>query len=175
MLDPHAWLDPANGQAWLAEIAAQLGRIDPENAGIYRLNATEGQDIIARLDAELATELAGAAGRPFVTFHDAYGYFTDHYGLEPAIAISGSDAASPSAARLREVRQRISDSGAVCAFPEANQSPRTVEELTRETGLRIGDALSPEGSGLTPGAALYPDLLRSMATRILACLNGPAE
>ena len=94
-----------------------------------------------------------------MTFHDAYGYFTDHYGLTPAIAVTLGDATAPSAARIREVQDQITAAGAVCAFPEATQPTRLIEDLTAGTNLRIGEALSPEGAELDIGAGLYGALL----------------
>jgi zinc transport system substrate-binding protein len=38
-IDPHAWLDPGNGKAWLGLIAARLAELDPENAATYAANA----------------------------------------------------------------------------------------------------------------------------------------
>ena len=52
-VDPHAWLDPQNGQVWLGLIAAELGRLDPENAATYAANAAAAQARLADLDAVL--------------------------------------------------------------------------------------------------------------------------
>ncbi|MFV0408938.1 MAG: zinc ABC transporter substrate-binding protein [Paracoccus sp. (in: a-proteobacteria)] len=171
-LDPHGWLNPKNGADWLASIASRLGEKDPEHAAIYVANAARAQQDLAARDAALRDLLAPAKGKHFVTFHDAYGYFTDYYGLEPAIAISLGDGSAPSAARLREIQSRITDSGAVCAFPEVNQPAGLIEELTEGGTLRIGKALSPEGQDLEPGPALYGQILDRLGQRIAACLEG---
>ena len=174
-LDPHAWLDPQNGAAWLDAIAARLTEADPDHASTYRANAEAARSALADRDAALAQLLAPAKDKPFVTFHDAYGYFTDHYGLTPAIAVTIGDATAPSAARIREVQDQVTAAGAACAFPEATQPARLIEDLTAGTGLRVGEALSPEGTDLDPGAALYGQLLDQMGQRIAACLTGPAQ
>ena len=174
-LDPHAWLDPQNGAAWLDAIATRLAEADPDNATAYRANAEAARSALADRDTALAQLLGPAKDKPFVTFHDAYGYFTDHYGLTPAIAVTIGDATAPSAARIREVQDQITAAGATCAFPEAAQPARLIEDLTAGTGLRIGDALSPEGTELDPGAGLYGQLLDQMGQRIAACLTGAPE
>ena len=33
--DPHVWLDPENAQVWLEVIAAELAKLDPDNASLY--------------------------------------------------------------------------------------------------------------------------------------------
>ena len=174
-LDPHAWLDPQNGAAWLDAIAARLAEADPDHAATYRANAGAAQTALSDRDAALTQLLAPAKGKPFVTFHDAYGYFTDHYGLTPAIAVTLGDATAPSAARIREVQDQITAAGAVCAFPEATQPTRLIEDLTAGTNLRIGEALSPEGAELDIGAGLYGALLDQMGQRIAACLTASPQ
>lgn len=81
--DPHAWLDPENAMVWTGLISAELTRLDPENAATYAANAEAARARIATLDADLKTQLAPVADKPFVAFHDAYGYFTAHYGRSP--------------------------------------------------------------------------------------------
>lgn len=169
--DPHAWLDPANGQAWLAGIAETLSRRDPDNAGVYAANAAKAADEIAALDEELKSALTPTQGKRFVVFHDAYGYFTEHYGLEPAIAVSLGDASTPSAARLRAIRDEIAEEGAVCAFPEANHDPKLIAAVIEGSEIRQGAALDPEGTGATPGAGLYAELLRDMGQALADCLG----
>ncbi len=61
-IDPHAWLDPVNGAAWLAVIAETLSARDPEHAATYTANAESAAAGIAALDSELQAALAPAKG-----------------------------------------------------------------------------------------------------------------
>ncbi|WBU60788.1 zinc ABC transporter substrate-binding protein [Paracoccus albus] len=167
--DPHAWLDPKNGQLWLTLIAERLAQMDPENAETYRDNAAAAAETIESLDAEITTELAGSTEQPFVTFHDAYGYFTDHYGMPAAITVSIGDASAPSASRIREVREMIDGSGATCALTEAGQSPRMIEAVIDGTDLQTGGEISPNGAKIDAGPMLYQEILRQLSQRISAC------
>lgn len=170
-LDPHAWLDPDNAATWVQGIAAALSQRDPDHAETYAANASKAAAEIAALDGALKAQLAPVQGKRFVVFHDAYGYFTDHYGLEPAIAVSLGDASTPSAARLRTIRDQIAAEGAACAFPEANHDSRLIAAVTEGSATRAGAALDPEGSTAEPGAALYATLLRGMAGALADCLG----
>lgn len=169
-LDPHAWLDPANARTWAVAIGADLARLDPENAATYAANATAAAARIDTLDAEIAAQLAPAAGRPLVVFHDAYGYFADHYGLTIAGSIALGDAASPGAAHLKELRAGMKAGEVLCIFPETNHDPKLVMQMAEGTGARIGAALDPEGALMEPGPDLYGALLRSLATTIADCV-----
>ncbi|MDO6669337.1 zinc ABC transporter substrate-binding protein [Paracoccus sp. 1_MG-2023] len=168
-IDPHAWLDPANAGPWLNAIADALSQIDPENAETYSANAEAASGRIEASAAELKARLAPHAEKGFVVFHDAYGYFTDAFGLMPATSVAIGDATSPSAARLEEVRHRIEESDAVCAFPEYAHDPRLVETVIEGSGIRMGDALSPEGgSEEMPG---YEQILASLGTALIDCFE----
>lgn len=170
-IDPHAWLDPDNARTWLAAIAETLADVDPEGRDAYAANAGAAADRIADLDRALQPRLAPHADAGFVVFHDAYGYFTDHFGLKPAIPVSLGDASTPSAARLGAIRDRIADTGASCGFPEHASDPRLLQTVAEGTGLRLGGELSPEGGTLPGGPDLYAALLSTMTDRLTDCLS----
>lgn len=169
--DPHAWLDPGNAAVWLGLIAAELSRLDPDNAAAYAANAETAVAGIAALDAELAAELQGLAGRPIVTQHDAYGHFAAHYGLSFVGSVALGDAASPGAARLQDLRSQLEAGEVLCIFPEVQHDPALIEELAEGTGARIGGALDPVGSMLEPGPGAYAALLTGLAGTLVACLD----
>ncbi|RGP38326.1 zinc ABC transporter substrate-binding protein [Pseudotabrizicola alkalilacus] len=171
-VDPHAWLDPANASVWAGAIAAELSRLDPENAATYAANAEAAKAGFAALDAELAATLAPVADKPFVVYHDAYGYFASHYGLTVAGSVALGDASSPGAARLRELSATVAGGGALCLFPEGQHDPALVTQMADGTSARIGAALDPSGSTIEPGPDAYGALMRALATTIASCLNG---
>ncbi|MDX5351280.1 MAG: zinc ABC transporter substrate-binding protein [Paracoccaceae bacterium] len=169
--DPHVWLDPGNAQTRLGLIAAELARLDPENAPTYAANAAAAEDLAA-LDARLAARLEPVRGKPVVTFHDAYGYFGAHYGLTFAGSVALGDAASPGAARLQELRGRMEAGEVLCIFPEVQHDPALVAQMAEGTGAKIGGALDPVGSSLEAGPGAYAALLTGMAETIAGCLEG---
>ena len=170
--DPHAWLDPANAKLWLGVIAAELGRIDAANAATYAANATAAAAQIEALDAEVAALLAPARDKPLVVFHDAYGYFAAHYGLQVFGSIALGDATAPGAARLADLRAGVEGEAALCLFPEAQHDDGLVKQLADGTGATIGAALDPNGSTQEPGPDAYAGLMRSLATAIADCAAG---
>jgi len=170
-LDPHAWLDPANAGLWLGEIARTFSDLDPDNAATYAANARAAQADLLQLDADLKVQLAPAQGHPLVVFHNAYGYFAGHYGLNVVGAVSDGDAANPGAAHLRALQATMAEAP-VCLFPEVNHDPKLLAVLADATGVRVGAALDPEGSALPNGPALYADLMRALAAAIAGCVAG---
>ena len=169
--DPHAWLDPTNAQSWLATIATDLAAKDPANAATYAANASAAQSAIATLDAELTAQLAPIKAKPFVVFHDAVGYFADHYGLKVAGAIELGDASEPGAAQLTSIKTILTDTGAVCVFPELGRDPKFIETVTEGSTARIGEGQDVEAIMLDPGPGQYATLLRNLATTLTDCLS----
>lgn len=167
--DPHAWLDPDNAKLWLGAIAAELGRLDPDNAATYAAHAAQAVTDIDRLDAELTLRFAALKDRPVVVFHDAYGYLANHYGLAIFGSIALGDATAPGAARLAELRDATAGGSVLCVFPEAQHDPKLAEQLAEGSGATLGPALDPNGSTLEPGPGLYAALLTGLADAMTSC------
>ncbi len=170
-LNPHAWLDPANGTAWVGLIADRLALMDPPNAATYRANAAAARARIAALDTTLAAKLTHM--RPFVTYHDAYGYFAQAYHLPYQGGLAAGDAAPPGAARLSQLREQAVSGGIACAFPEAQHDPALIDNLAQGTALTVGPALDPVGSTLDPNPSAYDALLTNLSDALVTCADKP--
>lgn len=170
--DPHAWLDPDNGPVWLGLIATELAGIDPDNAAAYMANAAAAARRIQTLDRRIAAILAPVRDKPLVTYHDAYGYFAEHYGLTVVGSITQGDASSPGARRLDDLRAILEEGKVQCIFPEAQQDSALAAWLAEGTDARIGGAIDPVGSTLDPGPGAYAALLSGLASTFADCLRG---
>lgn len=167
--DPHAWLAPENAKLWLGVIAAELSKQDPENADLYAANAEAGRVAIDAAVVEVAAKLAPLRDRSFIVFHDAYQYFETSFDIPAAGAISVGDAQKPSPARLREIEERIAEHNVSCVLAEPQFNAALVTAITEGTEVRAG-VMDPLGADLTPGPALYPDLIRHLGGALAACL-----
>lgn len=168
--DPHAWLSPDNGAAWLNAIAAALSAADPENAGAYFANAAAGREELADLRNEIDSILEPVRGGNFVVFHDAYQYYEMAFDIPASGAISISDAADPSPARIAEIQGRVADQNVSCIMAEPQFNRGIVDAVMEGSDARTG-VMDPLGADLEPGADLYPQLLRNLATSLADCLS----
>lgn len=168
--DAHIWLSPENASVMLRGIAARLQALDPENAARYQSNLERALAGIVDLDRDLRATLAPVAGKPFIVFHDGYGYYVRHYGLEQVGAVTLSPDRAPGAGKLAELRALVEERGVACLFAEPQFSPAVLESLSRDSGARLA-VLDPLGVGLEPGASAYPALLRGLAESLSACLS----
>lgn len=169
-LDPHAWLDPENGKAWLALIAEALASTDPENAAAYRANAAAGAAEIDAASEQIAARLAPVHAAPFIVFHDAYHYFERRFGLSAAGAISLGDASDPSPARIAEIREMVHEMQAGCVFSEPQFNSGLVDTVFEGTQATTA-VLDPLGTLLPEGPRHYSETLTALGDNIAACLN----
>jgi zinc transport system substrate-binding protein len=131
--------------------------LDPRRlAAIARTIADElgepeaATDLVTRLDqldAEFREGLARCERHEIVTSHAAFGYLADAYGLQQ-IALTGlSPEAEPSPRALEELVHEVEEEGATTVFFETLVSPRLAETVAREAGAETA-ALDPlEGLG----------------------------
>ncbi len=167
--DSHAWLSPTNAGTWLNLIAAELSAADPENAGTYYANAAAGREELEALKAEVNALLEPVRGGNFIVFHDAYQYFETDFDFPAAGAISLSDAADPSPARIVEIQGRVRAEGIDCVLTEPQFNPGIVATVLEGTEAKTGVS-DPIGATLEPGPTLYPQLIRNLATSLAECL-----
>jgi len=165
--DPHIWLSPANARIIAGHLAKVLAPWAP--ADRLRQNAAALDQQLTELETSLAERLSPVQDRPFVVFHPAYGYFVKAFGLNQAGTITLSPEHGAGARHLSDLREKIAETGAVCAFREPQFAESTVAGLTRDTGLSLG-VLDPLGSDVPPGPGAYEAIMRNLANAFVDCL-----
>ena len=166
----HLWLDPENAEVIVGAMADALARLDPERESLYRENEAALRSRLHALDEELKDAYAPVRDRGFVVFHDAWQYLDTHYGLRAVGSVTVSPDQAPGAARLAEIREKITDAEATCVFAEPQFEPRLVDTLVEGTGTATG-TLDPLGAALEDGRDLYFDLMRENARAFRACFG----
>ena len=167
--DVHIWLDPENAKVLVKRIVIELSIVDPENAATYEIN---GNDLVRRLSLlteELEIAMSGLGGRNFITFHSAYRYFTERFGLSAAESIVVLSEVLPGADRIRKIRDTARRSHIACVLAEPQYESNLVPLVTEGTEIQIG-MIDPLGAMLEDGPQLYFALLRNVAESIRACL-----
>ena len=168
--DPHVWLDPENAQVWLEVIAAELAKLDPDNASSYLHRARVGRNRLKELTRHLSAQLAPIRGRPFVVFHDAYQYFEHRFDIRAVGSIVLSEAYDPGPARIVEIRDAVLKLEVNCVFAEPQFEPKLIATVIEGTDARSG-TLDPLGTSLQAGPDLYSQLLRNLVRDLEDCLE----
>ncbi len=169
-LDGHIWLDPDNAAAMMTAIAEALAEADPDNAARYQANADAAIAELGPLSEEVDRLLASAREQSFVVFHDAYQYFEQHFGLEPAVAIAINPEIAPGAATIAAIREQVLDADVACVFSEPQFPSGLTATLTEGTVVASAE-LDPLGASLEAGPGFYGALLRQMAATMRTCLS----
>ncbi len=82
--DPHVWLGLEQAEKMAEEVAAELGRVKPEQAAAYKENATRYVARLKALGEDGRKLLQGKKTRRILTHHDSLHYFAKSFGLEIA-------------------------------------------------------------------------------------------
>ena len=167
--DPHVWLDPTRVASLGRAVAAEMERIDPDNADIYVDNAAALADLLAELDEEYSAALENCERNELVVSHEAFGYLTERYGLEQ-VGVSGIDPESePSPGRVAEVAEFAREHGVTTIFFEDQVAPDIAQVIADEVDANV-EVLDP--LEFPPdGDANYFDVMRTNLGLISAALG----
>lgn len=166
----HVWLDAGNAQIMVTNLAQGLMEAMPERADAIAANRDAYIIRLQALDATLKENLAQAAGKDIITFHEAFPYFAKAYGLNVAAVVNRDpdDALSP--AKLAELVGTVKALGVPPLFVEPQYEDVAARTLSRETGAQIWE-LDPVATGPEKDVPLtyYEDvMLRNMRTLLEA-------
>ena len=142
----HGWLDPALAMRQVQNIADGLAAADSEHAEAYQQNAAAYKARLQALDAELSAQLAPLAGSAIVTFHEAFTYFADAYGLVVAGVIANDAGEEPSTRQIAQTCDLVKQRQVKALFVEPQYPTKSAETIARETGAQVF-TLDPVVSG----------------------------
>ena len=133
MTDPHIWLDPILVKIQVQNIADGLIKIDPKNADYYQHNANQYKEKLDSLDNEIKTDLASCSKKDFLSFHDAFSYFSKEYGLNQNTIVGGlNPEAEPTAQTLEKITQKAKTLGINVVFTEEAVNPQISKVIADE-------------------------------------------
>jgi zinc transport system substrate-binding protein len=165
----HVWLSPSRHIRQIQSIAAGLAAWDPAHAGLYQANASRYESELKTLKAEMARELGELKTRDIITFHEAFPYFADEFGLKVVGVIEREPGAEPSAGELAVLIRQVRASGVKALFVEPQYPAKSAETIARETGAGLY-RLDPVVSGPVSTRA-YLDLMRLNLLQLRRALN----
>ena len=84
----HVWMSVSRYRGQVDFIAERLCEISPEHAQELQANARAYDSKLAELEAQQEEILEKAKGRKIISFHDAYAYVADDYGLVTEYSIN---------------------------------------------------------------------------------------
>ena len=172
--DPHAWQSVDNAKIYVSNIAAGLIAADPAGEDVYSANATAYLAELSGLDAEIKAAMIALPEnrRSVVTSHDAFGYFAAAYGMTFHAPEGLSTESEVSAADVASLITQMKAEAIPAVFMENITDGRLLEQITSETGAKIGGTLFSDAlSGSDGPASTYLDMMRHNVTTLTAALE----
>ncbi|KAG2477848.1 MAG: Zinc ABC transporter, periplasmic-binding protein ZnuA [Nitrosopumilales archaeon] len=136
-VDPHIWLNPVMAKTQVTNIVNALIKIDPTNEKFYRDNAKSYQAKLDSLDTKIKNELS-ACKKDFITFHNAFLYFSIQYDLNQHTIIRSNDSHSePTLKTLEQIINLAKKFNIDVIFAEEALDTRTSQVIANEIGAKV--------------------------------------
>ncbi|MFD1745349.1 zinc ABC transporter substrate-binding protein AztC [Rhizobium helianthi] len=173
--DPHAWQSVSNGEIYVKNITKAFCEADKAGCQTYTQNSEAYLKKLAQLDKDVKAEIAAIpqSKRTIITTHDAFGYFSKAYGLKFVAPEGISTEAEASAADVAKLVDQVKHDKASAVFMENISNPRLIEQIAKETGLKVGGTLYSDALSAADGpASTYIDMFHHNVKTMKAAILG---
>lgn len=135
--NPHIWLDPLLVKSQAKNILKSLDSLDPQNRLYYNNNYVQFNNQLDKLNVDIISNLTDCKLRDFLSFHDAFGYFANRYGLiqHSIQGLSPETEAPPQ--KIRESIDLSKQLGLDVVFTEDNMDPRLSDIIAQEINGQV--------------------------------------
>jgi manganese/iron transport system substrate-binding protein len=150
--NPHLWLNVSYARLYVERLADELSTVDPAGAQAYAANAAAYGERLDDLDGWIRGQLEAipASQRRVVSFHDAFPYFADAYGLEIVGLLVEVPGREPSAGEIAQLVEAIRATGVRLILAEAQFSDQLAQTLAAETDAEVVSTLYTDSLGEPP-------------------------
>ena len=144
----HIWLNALNARQMVLNMGEQLAAILPEHGEQIAANAQAYAERLTALHEELSAMLNDLPARDIVTFHEAYPYFAEEFGLHVVATITVEPDEAPSPRMIAETIEQVRGYALCPLFSEPGAATDALEVIARETRQPVYE-LTPitDGSG----------------------------
>lgn len=155
--DPHIWLDPVIAKSIVTKIEKAFTEAGPQNADFFKRNALIYREKLSMLDKEIADRVKTFRVKEYVTFHQAWNYFSKRYGLKVAGVIVESPGKEPNPKHIARIIKEVKRIRSKVIFVEPQFNPKIAEAIARESSARV---LYLDPIGGQKGRETYIDMMR---------------
>ncbi len=136
--DPHTWLDPILVKIQARHIFDTLVKLDPQNKQYYNVNYNNFLEKLDKLNTDIISNLTSCKLDDFISFHDAFTYFSMRYGLnQHEIQSIQSEGANIPPQKIKEAIDTSKKLGVNVIFAEDNIDPRLPELIAKEINGQV--------------------------------------
>jgi ABC-type Zn uptake system ZnuABC Zn-binding protein ZnuA len=167
-VDPHYWLSIPNAIRMVQFIAEVLGQLDPGARAEYEQRAAAYQEQLRHADAEIRRLLSDLPRRDIATFHMAFAYFADTYGLNVVAVFEPAPGKEPGPRYVEAFQRQVRAHKLHTVFIEPQLSEAALRGLSQDLGITLRK-LDPEGG--SHGVESYIALMHYNAAQIAVTLR----
>jgi len=142
--DPHYWLNPENAILIAKATAKQLSIVDSANISYYEERSNNFISQLTKADKGWKEKLDNLSEKNIVVFHDAWGYFADHFNLNIIGTFEPFPGQEPTPKYLTELQKTVEENNIQTLFVEPQLSQESITTLASDLGVKI-DVLDPLG------------------------------
>ncbi|MEK6257246.1 MAG: zinc ABC transporter substrate-binding protein [Planctomycetota bacterium] len=180
--DPHVWMDVSLWSQCVEHVAESLAKLDPPHAAEYHKNATAYREELTKLDEYVKKSIASVpkSQRVLVTAHDAFGYFSQAYGIEVQSVQGVSTESEAGVLDVNRLVDFLVERKLPAIFVESSVNAKNIQAViegaaSRDVTVRVGgelfsDAMGNEGTY----EGTYIGMIDHNATLITRALGGDA-
>lgn len=132
--NPHVWVSITHAIQQVDTISEGLAQADPQHAAQYRENAAVYREKLQDLRQEMHAVLDSVPDKRIITFHEAFPYFAQEFGLEIVKVINREPDSQPSAKELAETIREIRETGVKAVFAEPQYPESAADVVAEESG-----------------------------------------
>ena len=170
--NPHLWLNIQYAILYVERLTGALVEADPDHATAYEANSAtyiaELEDLDAWAHEQMATIPDGH--RRVISFHEAFPYFADAYGLQIVGTVIDAPGQDPSVGEVAALIDVIESEGVSAIFTEAQFPTTAAERISEETGVQIVGSLYTDALGDAP-VDTYAGMMRFDVETVVEALQ----
>ena len=144
--NPHVWVSIDLHIHQIEEITHKLSEIDVANKDKYEKNAEEYITKLQSLSEEMHSELDKLTNQDIITFHEAFHYFAEEFGLDVKAVIEREPGTSPSARDVANIIDTVREYNVNAIFVEPQYLKTAANTISNETNVDVFE-LDPATSG----------------------------
>lgn len=138
-INPHSFIDPANGIKMAEDMRDALMEIDPDHADAYEERAEEYLDRLKDINDEYEEKLGEVPEdeRYLVTSERAFQYLADHFDLEEGFIWEIDTEENGSPEQIKSLVEYLKENEVPILFVESNVDERPMETVAKESDVDI--------------------------------------
>ncbi|HOG27207.1 MAG TPA: metal ABC transporter substrate-binding protein [Candidatus Cloacimonas sp.] len=149
--DPHLWTSPAMMIRLVGFLEKELSVRFPNSSFVFKRNARQMQEELEKVKDKIAHEREQYSNPVIVTYHNAFHYFLQEFGIEELGFVQESPGKEPTPKELSLLGNIIKEHQVKAIFLEPQMDRKAGETLAQEFNLKLLmlDPLGSDGKAKT--------------------------